>query len=666
MAEEVNKEYAPLMEYLTEIMHNLQNQSDVLRGKDIQICLSDTEENTNNNEITTDLGIIRMGKTYLQELAAQGEDFVAHSIAHELSHIVFDHKYRIANLSNKEAEIFADNYAHILCHRAGYNINLPFKSENISVQENDNEHPADKIRSAVMRRTAAYLTDENSPQTVKPFRMSIPDAPLTETYSLLAAQREAQFGDAAEEFMAKTHTLHTDLYHIEQNESQSAETEQGKPSEDALKMQQLLQTNHLADEKDAILGVNFHNVERKSDVLNLYEKVITNTELFYESEVLYLKFRDYFAECSHTDMNDRQALHTAQVEGLDEAALKIVQQKAKDGCSYDFLRDYEIAHNTSVATTEDFIIDRMSAAHRFFNPADRQKVNELYANELYELIEKDDNSDDYGRSLTRHLNKLNGKIHNANVIPLAKTLKQKLEIKDRNLPILQKFVRDNSFEISQIRAELLISKCLIDADYAKDTVVYLMSDGKKPFGISEDDNVIMRDIHADWAQMASSKRTDMFALLLENVSPDSSAQKLALFIDKTSDKDIVFKPLVEMYLSTYTPEQQPYVAATLLSKKDTQKQYGYEDYFKEILQNSGIQGIRALNQIYDAKLPEEILTIESNMSPLKSKDGLIFANLRKLGVAAQKSDNTELRKIGRQLIIATAKVTPMRRTNIRS
>ncbi len=666
MAEEVNKEYAPLMEYLTEIMHNLQNQSDVLRGKDIQICLSDTEENTNNDEITTDLGIIRMGKTYLQELAAQGEDFVAHSIAHELSHMVFDHKYRISNPSNKEAEIFADNYAHILCHRAGYNINLPFKSEKISVQENVDSHPVDKIRSATMRRTAAYLTDENSPQTVKPFRMPIPDAPLTEIYQELYEQREAQFGDAAKEIMAKEHTLHTDLYHIEQNESQSAEAEQENPSEDALKIQQLLQTDHLADEKDAILGMNFHNIERKSDVLKLYEKVITDTELFYESEVLYLKFRDYFAECSHTDVNDRQALHSAQVEGLDEAALKIVWQKAEDGCSYDFLRDYKIANNTSVATTEDFIIDRMSAVHRFFNPADRQKINELYANELYELIEKDDNSDNYGRSLIRHLSKLNGKIHNADVIPLAKTLKQKLKIQDRNLPILQKFVSDNSFEISQIRAELLISKCMIDADYAKNTVAYLMSDGKKPFGTNEDENVIMHDIHTDWAQVTSAKRADMFALLLENVSPDNSAQKLALFMDKTSDKDAVFKPLIEMYLSTYTPEQQPYVAATLLSKKDTQKQYNYEDCFKEILKSSGIQGIRALNQIYDAKLPEEILTIESNMSPLKSKDGLIFANLRKLGVAAQKSDDMELRKIGRQLIIATAKTMPMRRTNIRS
>jgi len=666
MADEVNKEYAPLMEYLTEIMHNLQNQSDVLRGKDIQICLSDTEENTNNDEITTDLGIIRMGKTYLQELAAQGEDFVAHSIAHELSHMVFDHKYRISNPSNKEAEIFADNYAHILCHRAGYNINLPFKSEKISVQENVDSHPVDKIRSATMRRTAAYLTDENSPQTVKPFRMPIPDAPLTEIYQELYEQREAQFGDAAKEIMAKEHTLHTDLYHIEQNESQSAEAEQENPSEDALKIQQLLQTDHLADEKDAILGMNFHNIERKSDVLKLYEKVITDTELFYESEVLYLKFRDYFAECSHTDVNDRQALHSAQVEGLDEAALKIVGQKAEDGCSYDFLCDYKIANNTSVATTEDFIIDRMSAVHRFFNPADRQKINELYANELYELIEKDDNSDNYGRSLIRHLSKLNGKIHNADVIPLAKTLKQKLKIQDRNLPILQKFVSDNSFEINQIRAELLISKCMIDADYAKNTVAYLMSDGKKPFGTNEDENVIMHDIHTDWAQVTSSKRADMFALLLENVSPDNSAQKLALFMDKTGDKDAVFKPLVEMYLSTYTPEQQPCVAATVLSKKDTQKQYGYEDYFKEILKNSGIQGIRALNQIYDAKLSEEILTIESNMSPLKSKDGLIFDNLRKLGVAAQKSDDMELRKIGRQLVIATAKVMPMRRTNIRS
>lgn len=666
MAEEVNKEYAPLMEYLTEIMQNLQNQSDVLRGKDIQICLNNTEEYTDNAFAMPESGLIVIGKEYLQELAAQGEDFVAHSIAHELSHMVFNQKYKIANFSNKEAEIFADNYAHILCHRAGYNINLPFYGEEISAEENDDEHPAKTIRSAVMRRTAAYLTDENSPKTVKPFRMAIPDVPLTEVYQQLHEQRKLQFSDETENFTAKSHKLHTDLYYIERNTPEASGTSSEKLSEDALNMQQLLQSDHLADEKKKLLKLNLHHIENRAKVLSLYNKILNNTELFQQSEILYLKFRDYFAEQSNTDINGRQAFHEAQVEELDEYALHVVQKTIKDGYSYDFLQDYMVANKTPNFNTEDFIADYMSPERRFFDPESRQKINNLYADDLCGRIRKDDNSDSYGARLICHLKKLNGKIHNADVIPLAKTLKQKLEIKDRNLPILQKFVRDNSFEISQIRAELLISKCLIDADYAKDTVAYLMSDGKKPFGTNEDENVIMHDIHTDWAQVTSSKRADMFALLLENVSPDNSAQKLALFMDKTDDKDAVFKPLVEMYLSTYTPEQQPYVAASLLSKKDTQKQYGYEDYFKEILKNSGIQGIRALNQIYDAKLSEEILTIESNMSPLKSKDGLIFANLRKLGVAAQKSDDMELRKIGRQLIIATAKVMPMRRTNIRS
>ena len=667
MAEEVNKEYAPLMEYLTEIMHNLQNQSDVLRGKDVQICLSDTEEYTDNNEIFVDLGIIVMGKTYLQKLAAQGEDFVAHSIAHELSHMVFDHKYNIDNLSNKEAEIFADNYAHILCHRAGYNINLPFKSEKIDTKENTDEHPADKIRSAVMRRTAAYLTDENAPQTVKPFRMAIPETPLVEVYDDLEAQRTIIFEAGSNSSAAKSHELYTDLYQIDQSNLNPTKSEYQamQQSEDSAKIQQLLQMEDISGEKDAILQMDFHKVSENMKVLDLYSKVLS-TDLIYQSEAMYLKFRDYFAEHCHTNVKDRQVFHGAQIEELDEAALKIVGQKAQDGCSYDFLQEYKAARDAQVVTTEDFIIDRMSPANRLFSSENRQKLNEIYANELYELIENDDNSDDYGRSLMRHLSKINGKIHNADVIPLAKTLKQKLKIQDRNLPILQKFVKDNSFEINQIRAELLISKCMIDADFAKDTVAYLMSDGKKPFGANEDENVIMNDIHTDWAQVTAAKRADIFALLLENVSPDNSAQKLALFMDKTSDKDATFKPLVEMYLSTYTPEQQPYVAASLLSKKDPQKQFGYEDCFKEILKGSGIQGVRALNQIYNAKLPEEILTIESNMSPLKSKDGLIFANLRKLGVAAQKSGNMELRKIGRQLVIATAKVTPMRRTNIRS
>lgn len=117
-----------------------------------------------------------------------------------------------------------------------------------------------------------------------------------------------------------------------------------------------------------------------------------------------------------------------------------------------------------------------------------------------------------------------------------------------------------------------------------------------------------------------------------------------------------------MYLSTYKPEQQPYVVATLLSRKQPGARYGYEDYFKEILNSSGIKGLRALNQIYNTKLPEEILKIETNMSPLKAQDGIIFDNLRKLGVLAQKNDNTEIRKIGRHLMIATASKTPQFRT----
>ena len=62
MDKEINKEYQPLIAYLTEIMQKLQNQSDVLRGKDIKICLRDDKEYTDNACVTATAGVIGFGK----------------------------------------------------------------------------------------------------------------------------------------------------------------------------------------------------------------------------------------------------------------------------------------------------------------------------------------------------------------------------------------------------------------------------------------------------------------------------------------------------------------------------------------------------------------------------------------------------------------------------
>ena len=44
----LNLEYQDLLNYLTDIMHKLQNQSDILRNKDIAFCLSNDKEHANN------------------------------------------------------------------------------------------------------------------------------------------------------------------------------------------------------------------------------------------------------------------------------------------------------------------------------------------------------------------------------------------------------------------------------------------------------------------------------------------------------------------------------------------------------------------------------------------------------------------------------------------
>lgn len=672
MDKEINKEYQPLIAYLTEIMQKLQNQSDVLRGKDIKICLRDDKEYTDNACVTATAGIIGFGKKYLQKQAAKGEDYVARTIAHELSHIVYKAKHKINGHGyNKEDEVFADNYGLILCHRAGYNINLPIWQKKLEkADQNADEHPAEKIRQLLINKTAAYLTDENSPRTIKPFREPIPDTPLTEVFSdLVKANNLTLTSDALHNVQTDIQTMRDYNLILEEDKPRFA-----KRTGSQHRLQEIMQSDDFASKTKDIYLVDFHKIEDE-EFLALYGKIMENEII--DDKVLQLKVRDYFAELCNVNI-DNSETKKYLLPSLDEVALETLEEVCSNKEADDFRKDYVLANQqhrdlTGGVSDQILLMDHLVAEKRFHHPHHRQRLYDLFAKTLLRDIGKNRDSDLYRKCLTQILEKLDGKIHNADVIPLVKTLRDTLGIEGQNLIILQKFAKDNNIEINQIRTEMLMTKCLLDSDLAQKTVSYLMSAGRKP--PVEDFEAAMRDIYKDWKNIDPSKRADYFALLMENVAPNATpAQKLEQFIDKKDHlkdgvncHDSIYKPLVEMYISTYKPEQQPYVVTTLLSRKQPGAHYSYEDYFKEILNSSGIKGLRALNQIYDTKLPEEILKIETNMSPLKAQDGIIFDNLRKLGALAQKSENSlEIRKIGRHLMIATssAKMPQFRTRNI--
>lgn len=85
----LNPEYQNLLNYLTDIMHKLQNQSDILRNKDIAFYLSNDKEHANNAFSDFSSNVIIFGLQYLKNWAWKGEDAVAQTIAHELSHLIF-------------------------------------------------------------------------------------------------------------------------------------------------------------------------------------------------------------------------------------------------------------------------------------------------------------------------------------------------------------------------------------------------------------------------------------------------------------------------------------------------------------------------------------------------------------------------------------------------
>ncbi len=550
MADELNKDYAPLTEYLTGIMHKLQQQSDLLRGKDVALCLTEDYDVAERAAVSTGTQTVLFNVDYLRENPSISEDAVAAEIAHELSHLVYREKFALAGKS-KEEEIFADNYGLVLLNRAGYNVRNSLHEEELEVEENRDVHPADKIRELICRRTVAALNAPIRENT--PFTGKIPNTPLVET-----------------------------AYNVLQERGQR------------LAAHDIRQANT--------------DLERQpSDVAQKYDDLIPNLTALQ----------------AQTDADDFVAL---------------------------------------VGTY-------LSAEHRAPEATARRKLHMLYASALYGALGKDDGSAEYGQRLGNELEKLRGQIHNADALPLAQILQKRLQIND-NMHILQKFVKDNSFEMNQIRSELLLTECLVYPEQALPTAQYLSGlTNEVPMHYVDDDNGErysyisadeLQNLRDDWANVTPSKRADIFAILMENVAPkDNPAQKLAQFIGKTAENDAVYKPLVEMYLATYTPEQQPYAVSTLVSRKELNRPYGYEDYFKAILLNSGIKGLRAYNAVYNIHRPEQINKLSTNSSALVSEDGIIFNKLAELGRAAQQSDNPELQKIGRQLVYATQKQSPL-------
>jgi hypothetical protein len=97
------------------------------------------------------------------------------------------------------------------------------------------------------------------------------------------------------------------------------------------------------------------------------------------------------------------------------------------------------------------------------------------------------------------------------------------------------------------------------------------------------------------------------------------------------------------------------VVASLISKKKLNKDYTYEDYFKTILENSGIDGIRVYNALYADKKAEEIVSLATNRTALHSQDMIIFANLRSLGQKMAQQSDADIRKIGKKIVSAMQK-----------
>lgn len=624
----LNLEYQDLLNYLTDIMHKLQNQSDILRNKDIAFCLSNDKEHANNAFSDSSSNVIIFGLQYLKNWARKGEDAVAQTIAHELSHLIFREKFHLHGA--KEEEIFADNYGLILCHRAGYNVTAPRWMEKVSPEINDDVHPQKQIRQLVLQRTAVKL---NSPhRKITPFKVDIPDAAnFTEYLDELKNQRKKSI------IISSSRQLPTDLLPEEKEQENSDEYSYN----DDKKIKFLLSLPSFKKvSRQQIMRIDFNKCTPE-DVLNLYQQIEKVPALKNDQYILTM-FHAAFTK--NSQLLDDTTSYTAILQKLENFFMQKIDETQDD--------------KERQKLTENFLyID-----NRFRNPQNRQKLFALKAQDMLCCYGYDDGSDKYARHLKNELNQIARKLHNADVIPLAGEIKQKLKITPSNMHILQNFISNNSFEVQQVRAETLISECLLEPQQALATVKFLTDAKQSAFQFcgkygSDEKNYSyidasnLENIRNDWANISPTKRADIFALLMENISPQNCTEKLELFVDKKDDNHDFYKSVMETYLKTYSDNQQPYVVSTLISRKDITRPYSYEDYFKTMLLNSGIVGRRIHDSLYGTDFSKNVQDVHRNYVPLFSDDNIEFANLAKLGKALQSSTNPQSKNLGQQIIL---------------
>ncbi len=640
-----NPEFQELIDYLTEIMHKLQDQSDILRGENFAICLTNDKKYTDNAFINYESNTIMFGLKYLERVSRHSEDAVAQIIAHELSHSIFK-RTKSVSAAHKEEEIFADNYGLILCNRAGYNYddrewNIYSDTDII----NKDEHPHKKIRRIINRRTISRLKQTSKGLT--PFRLNIPSA--------------NNFKEYYTEFMLsniknspiQACILSSDIG-IYENIKHKKEYKNGKHTKEykqnTKKLKALLKNEKLdISAKNAILNLD-SNLCDLNLFQDLYQKIkdvpeLHNNEeiqLFCHSILIKNNIMRYIPKDDPNLFPEIFKLEKILINKFDK--MQNIEQK------YEFAKQY------------------LAVNHRFQSPENRQKIFSAFALGLQNCYGKDNSSDSYAQQIEEEVKNYDSAIHNADVIPLIKAIAKSLEVGDKCMSVLQNFAKRNSYEIEQIRAEILISECLLNPKQALETLKFLTDNSMPSFqtvGIYDQesgkeepsyiDEEELENIRHDWSNISPTKRADIFALLMENVSPDNVFNKLDLFVEKKDKKDPLYKSVLNSYIQTYTEEQRPYVVATLVSQKDPNRPYSYEDYFKTVLLNSGTMGRKVHNQIYGSELPEEFSDIHRPYLPIYSDGDIIFANLHKLGINLKKLGDKDLKKLGNQITNVTTK-----------
>ena len=637
--EPINKEYEPLLSYLTEIMHRLKNQSSVLKPMDIRLVLSDMPDRTDNAYCFREEKIILMGLQYLKMQAQYGEDMVAATIAHELSHIVYRNKYQFYGLS-KEEEVFADMYGIILRHRAGYNTRINPWRKRIKYKINENVHPQGKIRRLIMNRLSSSLETRNV--KITPFRVNFPESEFITNLD----EYPQNVNDMGHDTSQKIYTDIQIRRDTEYTEKERKLTEKRLKSILGLKSLNIKHRNFIKSLNCKTLsGAQF---------FELYEKVMKSDDL-KDDMFLMLKFRDALAYINFREDGD---LFPDLWQALDNRAInmtKIALESMTEDWTLDYLKIF------------------MDVRFRLHDKNNRQKIYKFFAQSFAAQYGKDTGTDEYGALLAKELKTLSGRMCAADVYAFTKTLYQELNIQDKNMPVLQSFMERNRFEMMSVRLETLITECLINSKQALMTLEYLTGIHQKSFqfkgvyrkktGIKEYSYItapILKEIRNDLENIHPSKRADLFGLLMENIGTRGNLKKLDLFVDKRDEQSDVYKKLMQTYIKTYAPDQQHDVVATLVSLKEINKPFGYEDYFKALLMHSGIDGRRVHDALYQTKSAACVSDMFHRSSPLYKENNIIFANLRELGEQIKNKKDKQLCKIGTQIELATQKKQALR------